>query len=187
MSGRLAISYLLIFLTYSCLNAQVSTGFNEKIVDAILFEDPDKVGLPENEIERNLILSITSRNSSPEESAEKLIAAKGAILVGKRINYYPTLDLVEGYFYMFEDIAKAAESGGADAVSAINTVVGMGINIQSRKPKLYTTYGGLSGPAIKPIAIANVHKIHKVVSLPIIGIGGIANFIDVFGEAQEGE
>ena len=78
-----------------------------------------------------------------------------------------------------EDIAMAAESGGADAVSAINTVVGMAIDIKTRSPKLYTNYGGLSGPAIKPIAIANVHKVYKAVNIPIIGIGGIANVEDV--------
>ena len=78
-----------------------------------------------------------------------------------------------------EDIAKAAESGGADAVSAINTVVGMAIDSKTRKPKLNTIYGGLSGPAIKPIAIANVHKVHRAVKIPVIGIGGIANVEDV--------
>ena len=78
-----------------------------------------------------------------------------------------------------QDIAKASENGGADAVSAINTVVGMGIDINTRKPKLYTTMGGLSGPAIKPIALANVHKVYKEVSIPIIGIGGISCAEDV--------
>ena len=78
-----------------------------------------------------------------------------------------------------EDIAKAAEDGGADAVSAINTVVGMAIDIKTRRPKLNTNYGGLSGPAIKPIAIANVHKIYKAVDIPIIGIGGVAVLNDV--------
>ena len=70
-------------------------------------------------------------------------------------------------------IAKAVEEAGADAISAINTVVGMGIDIEKRKPTVYKTYAGLSGPAIKPIALAMVHKISKVVSIPIIGIGGI--------------
>lgn len=70
-------------------------------------------------------------------------------------------------------IAKAVEDAGADAISAINTVVGMGIDIKKRKPTIYKTYAGLSGPAIKPIALAMVHKISKVVSIPIIGIGGI--------------
>ena len=77
------------------------------------------------------------------------------------------------------DIALACEIGGADAVSAINTVVGMGIDIFTKKPKVSTVFGGLSGPAIKPIAIACVHKIFKVVKIPIIGIGGISSFEDV--------
>ena len=78
-----------------------------------------------------------------------------------------------------EDIAIAAEEGGADAVSAINTVVGMAIDINTWRPKLYTNFGGLSGPAIKPIAIANVHKIYKAVTIPVIGIGGISVLDDV--------
>ena len=72
-----------------------------------------------------------------------------------------------------EDIAKAAEAGGADAVSAINTVVGMAIDVKSRMPKLFTNYGGLSGPAIKPISIANVNKVYKAVNIPVIGFGGV--------------
>ena len=77
------------------------------------------------------------------------------------------------------DIALAAQKGGADAVSAINTIVAMGIDIETFKPKLPTTFGGLSGPAIKPIALAHVHKIFKAVNIPIIGIGGISNATDV--------
>ena len=76
-------------------------------------------------------------------------------------------------------IAKAVEDAGADAISAINTVVGMGIDIGKRKPTIYKTYAGLSGPAIKPIALAMIHKISKVVSIPIIGIGGIVNYKNV--------
>ncbi|MFC1565984.1 dihydroorotate dehydrogenase [Candidatus Neomarinimicrobiota bacterium] len=76
-------------------------------------------------------------------------------------------------------IAKAVEDSGADAISAINTVVGMGIDIKTRKPTIYKTYAGLSGPAIKPIALAMVHKISRAVSIPIIGIGGIVNSEDV--------
>ena len=78
-----------------------------------------------------------------------------------------------------EDIAQAAESGGADAVSAINTVTGMAIDIKTRKSKISTNYGGLSGPAIKPIAIANVHKIYKAIKIPVIGIGGVHSVEDV--------
>ena len=76
-------------------------------------------------------------------------------------------------------IAKAAENGGADAVSAINTVIGMSIDINTRKSKLFTNIGGLSGPAIKPIALANIHKLYSAINIPIIGIGGISSAKDV--------
>lgn len=107
VSCRLNISFLLLLFIHFLSAQELSNEFDEKIVDAILFEDPDKIGVPQNEIERNLILSITSRNSSPDESAEHLIAAKEAILVGKKVAYYPILNLVEGYFYLFEDVSKA--------------------------------------------------------------------------------
>ncbi|MEE8437619.1 MAG: dihydroorotate dehydrogenase [Candidatus Neomarinimicrobiota bacterium] len=75
-------------------------------------------------------------------------------------------------------IARAAEEGGADAVSAINTVVGMSINPHTFKAGIYTNYGGLSGPAIKPIGLAAVHKIFHSIKIPIIGIGGIVSSFD---------
>jgi len=77
------------------------------------------------------------------------------------------------------DIGLGAQEGGADAVSAINTVVGMGIDINTKEPRLSTIMGGLSGPAIKPIAIANVFKLYKTLNIPIIGIGGISNSSDI--------
>ena len=76
-------------------------------------------------------------------------------------------------------IAKSAEEGGADAVSAINTVVGMSIDIHKQKQNIFTKISGLSGPAIRPIGIAAVYKVFKTVSIPIIGIGGITNSTDV--------
>ena len=77
------------------------------------------------------------------------------------------------------DIGLAAENGGADAVSAINTLVGMGIDIKSKKVKLNTIFGGYSGAGIKPVALANVHKLYKKLSIPIIGIGGVSSVEDV--------
>ena len=77
------------------------------------------------------------------------------------------------------DIGLAAETGGADAVSAINTVVGMGIDSKTKKVKLNTVFGGYSGAAIKPIALANVHKLFKVLNIPIIGLGGISSLEDI--------
>jgi dihydroorotate dehydrogenase (NAD+) catalytic subunit len=76
-------------------------------------------------------------------------------------------------------IGMGAQDAGADAVSAINTVVGMSIDSNSGKSNIYTTYGGLSGPAIKPIGLAAVHKLYQQLSIPIIGIGGIVSSNDV--------
>ena len=78
-----------------------------------------------------------------------------------------------------EKIALAAQDGGADAVSAVNTFVGMGINYKTGKMTLSTKFGGVSGPPIKPLALAKIHKIYNEVEIPIIGMGGISNFEDV--------
>lgn len=77
------------------------------------------------------------------------------------------------------DIARAAEAGGADAISLINTVLGMAIDWRRRKPMLGNVVGGLSGPAIKPIALRCVYQVAKAVKTPLIGIGGIATIDDV--------
>ncbi len=77
------------------------------------------------------------------------------------------------------EIAKAAADGGADAISAINTVLGMAVDWRRRRPLLGNIVGGLSGPAIKPIALRCVHQIAQAVRTPIIGIGGIATIDDV--------
>ena len=76
-------------------------------------------------------------------------------------------------------IGVAAEKGGADALSAINTLVGMSINTTNKKSNIHYGYGGLSGPAIKPVGLACVHKIYKAVDIPLIGIGGITSADDV--------
>jgi dihydroorotate dehydrogenase (NAD+) catalytic subunit len=75
--------------------------------------------------------------------------------------------------------AKVAKAEGADAVSAINTLVGTSFDIRTRRPKLNNITGGLSGPAIKPVALAKVLEISRNVDIPIIGIGGIMNWKDV--------
>ena len=75
-------------------------------------------------------------------------------------------------------IAQAAEQGGADAVSLINTVQGMAIDIETFRPRINTGIGGYSGPAIKPIALAKVFQARRATGLPIIGIGGIMTWQD---------
>jgi len=76
------------------------------------------------------------------------------------------------------EIAKAVEGAGADSVSLINTLLGMAINAETRKPVLSTITGGLSGPAVKPIALRMVWQVSHAVKIPIIGLGGIMNATD---------
>jgi dihydroorotate dehydrogenase (NAD+) catalytic subunit len=75
-------------------------------------------------------------------------------------------------------MAKSAEEGGADAVSLVNTFRAMAVNIHSKKPELGNTIGGLSGPAIKPIALRMVWEVSQAVTIPVIGMGGIMNAQD---------
>jgi len=76
------------------------------------------------------------------------------------------------------EIAKAVEGQGADCVSLINTLLGMAINAETRKPVLSTITGGLSGPAIKPIALRMVWQVYNAVKIPVMGMGGIMNAAD---------
>ena len=76
------------------------------------------------------------------------------------------------------EIARAVEAEGADAVSLINTLMGMAIDIEKRKPLLSIRTGGLSGPAVKPVALRMVWQVAKAVGIPVIGLGGISNAKD---------
>ncbi len=73
------------------------------------------------------------------------------------------------------EMAKAAEAGGSDAISMINTITGMKIDIRKRDFVLANKTGGMSGPAIKPVAVRMIYQVHKAVDLPIIGMGGVMN------------
>jgi len=75
-------------------------------------------------------------------------------------------------------IARAAVDGGADALSLINTLTGMAVNVKTRRPHLGNIRGGLSGPAIKPVALHQLWKTKNAVSVPLIGIGGIMTWSD---------
>ena len=75
-------------------------------------------------------------------------------------------------------IAKVVEENGADAVSLINTLLGMAIDIKKRKPVLGNTFGGFSGPAVKPVALRMVYQVYKSVNIPIVGMGGISSTED---------
>jgi dihydroorotate dehydrogenase (NAD+) catalytic subunit len=73
-----------------------------------------------------------------------------------------------------DPIAKAAEEAGADGISLINTVISLAIDARARKPRIGAGFGGLSGPAVKPIALRLVHEASKAVKIPVVGLGGIA-------------
>jgi len=77
-----------------------------------------------------------------------------------------------------EPLAKAAEESGADALSLVNTFVGLAIDPKTRKSRLGAGFGGLSGPAIKPIALRMVYEAARSVKIPVVGLGGISNGLD---------
>ena len=76
-------------------------------------------------------------------------------------------------------IAKACEAGGADGVSLINTLMGMRINLKTRKPIIANKTGGFSGPAIKPVAVRMIYQVYDAVKIPIVGMGGVSTAEDV--------
>ncbi len=111
--------------------------------------------------------------SSSAESAHRLTSEL------KKISRYPLVIKLSPNVTDIVSVAKACEDAGADALSMINTLVGMGINHFTFEPLLTNVTGGLSGPAIKPVALACVHKVYRAVRIPIIGIGGIMDHFDV--------
>ncbi len=107
--------------------------------------------------------------------------AEGIVNVVKRVKKYAKKPLIVKLTPNVTDIveiAKAAEDSGADALSLINTLLGMAIDAKTRKPILKNITGGLSGPAIKPVALRMVYQVAQNVKIPVIGMGGISNGTD---------
>lgn len=96
----------------------------------------------------------------------------------KKVSTKPVFIKLSPNVSRISEFAIAAKEAGADAVSAINTLVGTSFDINTRKPKIKNITGGLSGPAIKPVALAKVLEIKRNVDIPIIGIGGIFSWKD---------
>lgn len=97
----------------------------------------------------------------------------------KAVTQKPVIIKLSPNVSYISEFAKAVKDSGGDAVSAINTLVGTAFNIFTKKPKIKNVNGGLSGPAIKPVALAKVLEIKQKVDIPVIGIGGIMNWKDV--------
>ena len=94
--------------------------------------------------------------------------------VVRRVTELPLIVKLSPNVTNIVEMAKAVEGAGADAVSLINTLIGMAIDAKSRRPKLANIIGGLSGPAIKPVALRMVYQVAGSVKIPVIGIGGIS-------------
>ena len=124
-------------------------------------------------VELNLAPANKEENGIPfgvsEESTKKLTSAVRKVL-DKPLIVKLTPNVTD-----ITAIAKVAQNAGADAISLINTLLGMKIDIYKKKPMLGSITGGLSGPAIKPIAVRMVYQVAQVVDIPILGIGGITN------------
>lgn len=104
------------------------------------------------------------------------VSCEGAASVVKAVRkaYHKTLIVkLSPNVTNIADIARACEAEGADAVSLINTLMGMAIDIEHRCPKLSIGTGGLSGPAVKPVAVRMVHDVYNAVKIPVVGLGGI--------------
>ena len=113
-----------------------------------------------------------SFGTSPEAAAEVTRAVKAVTTKPVIIKLSPNVtDIVS--------IAKACEEAGADGISLINTMLGMRINLGSRKPIIANTMGGFSGPAIFPVAVRMVYQVAHAVSIPVIGMGGVSSAEDV--------
>ena len=102
-----------------------------------------------------------------------------AIAAVKRVATVPVFAKLSPNVTDIVEIARAAEQGGADGITAINTLIGMAIDWRQRRPLLARGIGGLSGPAIKPVAVRLVHDISKAVQIPVIGVGGASSAEDV--------
>ena len=100
------------------------------------------------------------------------------VAASKKAARYPLIVKLSPNVTDITELARAAEGAGADALSLVNTFVGMSIDVETRTPRISNITGGLSGPAIKPLAVRMVHQTFHAVNIPIIGIGGIATTED---------
>ena len=105
-------------------------------------------------------------------------AAREVVAAVRRVYKNTLIVKLSPYVTSITDIALAVGSAGADSVSLINTLMGMAIDAERRKPLLSTITGGLSGPCVKPVALRMVWQVAKAVKIPVIGLGGISNAAD---------
>ncbi len=160
------------------LDTRIIVNFWGKTVDeyvevAKILDSTERVDMLEMNIScPNIKEGGISFSSCPKSVEQVVYACK------KVINNKPLIVKLSPNVQDIKPFAKACEESGADAVSAINTLVGMAIDVERMKPVLANITGGLSGPAIKPVALRMVKEIFETVKIPVIGIGGIGNWKD---------
>jgi dihydroorotate dehydrogenase (NAD+) catalytic subunit len=158
-------------------NTQLIINVNGSTID-------DYIALTERVNELDKINAIELNISCPNVKEGGMafgVSAKGAETVTREVRkvYDKTLIVkLSPNVTDITEIARAVEAQGANAVSLVNTFLGMAINAETRKPKLSTITGGLSGPAIKPIALRMVWQVANAVKIPVVGIGGIMSAND---------
>jgi dihydroorotate dehydrogenase (NAD+) catalytic subunit len=126
--------------------------------------------------ELNVSCPNTSHGGIYFSSDPKLLAE----LVGavKRVAKRPVMVKLSPNVAAIEPLAKAAEEAGADAISLINTLIGLAVDAVTRKPRIAAGFAGLSGPAIKPVALRMVYQAARAVRIPVVGLGGVATGTD---------
>jgi len=129
-------------------------------------------------IEVNISCPNVEHNHSKRLFAQDAKATAEIVRTVRRNTKKPLIIKLSPNVTDISEIAKAAEGAGADSVSLINTLIGMRVDIATKRPHLGNVTGGLSGPAIKPIALRMVWEVYKAVKIPIIGMGGIMNLED---------
>ena len=125
-----------------------------------------------------LNLSCPNVNSEGLASAMNLKSFGKTVLNCSRVSKFPIITKLSPFQCINTVYAETAEKNGTTAISLINTVPAMAIDTENMRPFLGNTVGGMSGPAIKPIALKMAHEIYKSVTVPIIGMGGISNYRD---------
>lgn len=165
---------------------EMKSYFNKKVIANIggfsvdeyvycceLLDKEDNVGILEVNIScPNVHSGGMSFGTDPKSAAEVTRAVKKVTKKPVYMKLSPNVtDICE--------IAKACEDAGADGISMINTLLGMRIDLKTKKPVIHNKAGGFSGPAIKPVALAMVYKVYDAVKIPIIGMGGIKSAEDV--------
>ena len=154
------------------------------LIVSILGHDEEQfIGIIEKLNEEEGIAAVELNLSCPNLNHKTLVAqdpAATAQLVGKikPLSKFPIIAKLSPNVTDIAEIAQAAEAGGADAVSLVNTFTAMAIDIRKRQSRVGNFTGGLSGPAIRPIAVYMVHKVASRVKIPVIGMGGIMTASD---------